>query len=182
VMLVMLVIQAANDNQYANRRLRVHRPEWVVATVNTFRLLEGWGMFAPEPPYEDGRVVVDARTKDGRKLDPFTGTLPDFDPNTPGWWHEQFWCDYNNRIRFEFHVPNRQHLKDYLRHWHEYEGRPNDELVAFDVWWMPDKSPRPGEKLAIPQPPQKLVSHGLVKDSLALPWQTAGMHPSTRAE
>jgi predicted DCC family thiol-disulfide oxidoreductase YuxK len=180
VMFVGLVIQAVNDNQYANRRLRVHRPEWVVRSVNTFRLLEGWGMFAPEPPYEDGRVVVDARTKDGRKLDPFTGTLPDFDPNTPGWWHEQFWCDYNNRIRFEFHVPNRQHLKDYLRHWHEYEGHPNDELVAFDVWWMPDKSPRPGEKLAIPQPPQKLVSHGFVKDSLAVPWQTAGAHRDTR--
>jgi predicted DCC family thiol-disulfide oxidoreductase YuxK len=180
--LVMLVIQAVNDNQYANRRLRVKRPEWVVRTVNTFRLLEGWGMFAPEPPYEDGRVVVDARTKDGRKLDPFTGTTPDFDPNTPGWWHEQFWCDYNNRIRFEFHVPNRQHLKDYLRNWHKYEGRPEDELVSFDVWWMPDKSPPPGETLAVPQPPQKLVSHGFVRDSLAAPWLSAGVTPAARAK
>jgi predicted DCC family thiol-disulfide oxidoreductase YuxK len=180
--LVALVIQAANDNQYANRRLKVRRPEWVVRTVNTFRLLEGWGMFAPEPPYEDGRVVVDARTKDGRKIDPFTGTTPDFDPNTPGWWHEQFWCDYNNRIRFEGHAGNRQHLKDYLRRWHEYEGSPNDELVSFDVWWMPDKSPPPGEKYAIPQAPQKLVSHGVVRDSLALPWQDPARRLKARPE
>ena len=175
--LVAAVIQTANDNSFVNRRTRVHRPEWVVAVVNTFRLLEGWGMFAPEPPYDDGHVVVDARTKDGRKLDPFTGKVPDFDPYTAtGWGHEQFWCDYNNRIRFEWHVPNRQHLRDYLRHWHEYYGKPADELVAFDVWWVSDKSPAPGHERGTPLPPQKLVSYGVVRDSLATSW----LNPSTK--
>ena len=169
--LVGAVIQAANDNTFVNRRMRVHRPEWLVTVVNTFRLLEGWGMFAPEPPYDDGHVVVDARTKDGRKLDPFTGELPDFDPYTAtGWGHEQFWCDYNNRIRFDGHVPNRQHLRDYLRHWHEYYGKPADELVAFDVWWVSDKSPPPGQERGTPLAPQKLVSYGVVRDSLATAW------------
>jgi predicted DCC family thiol-disulfide oxidoreductase YuxK len=169
--LVGAVIQTANDNQFVNRRVRVHRPEWLVEVVNTFRLLEGWGMFAPEPPYDDGHVVVDARTKDGRKLDPFTGKLPDFDPYTAtGWGHEQFWCDYNNRIRFDWHVPNRQHLRDYLRHWHEYYGKPTDELVAFDVWWVSDKSPAPGHEHGVPLAPQKLVSYGIVRDSLATAW------------
>jgi predicted DCC family thiol-disulfide oxidoreductase YuxK len=168
---VMLSVQVANDNNWMQRRMRVHRPEWIVSTVNTFRLLEGWGMFAPEPPYDDGHVVVDARTKDGRKLDPFTGKEPNFDPYAPvGWGHQQFWCDYNNRIRFEWHVPNRQHFKDYLRRWHEFHGTPNDELVAFDVWWVSDKSPKPGQAKGEPLPPQKLVSHGYVKDSGAKPW------------
>jgi predicted DCC family thiol-disulfide oxidoreductase YuxK len=181
ILLVMFVIQTANDNQWLNRRVRVRRPDWVVRTVNTFRLLEGWGMFAPEPPYDDGHVVVDARTKDGRKLDPFTLALPDFDPYTrTGWGHEQFWCDYNNRIRFDFHVPNRQHLRDYLRHWHEYAGRPKDELVAFDVWWVNDKSPPPGEQRPVPMPPQKLVSFGYVSDSLATPWLNPVQQPATR--
>ncbi len=170
--LVGAVIQTASDNSFVNRRMRVHRPEWVVRVVNTFRLLEGWGMFAPEPPYDDGHVVVDARTKDGRKLDPFTGKEPDFDPYTStGWGHEQFWCDYNNRIRFEWHVPNRQHLREYLRHWHEYYGEPKDELTSFDVWWVSDKSPPPGKQRGEPMPPQKLVSFGYVSDSLARPWQ-----------
>jgi predicted DCC family thiol-disulfide oxidoreductase YuxK len=174
VVLVGAVIQAANDNQFVNRRVRVRRPDWVVAPVNTFRLLEGWGMFAPEPPYDDGHVVVDARTKDGRKLDPFTGKLPDFDPYTrTGWGHEQFWCDYNNRIRFDWHVPNRQHLREYLKHWHEYYGKPADELVAFEVWWVGDKSPPPGKERGEPEPPQKLLSFGSVPDSLAGPW----LHP-----
>jgi predicted DCC family thiol-disulfide oxidoreductase YuxK len=183
VAFVMLVIQAGNDNQWINRRVRVHRPEWVVRTVNTFRLLEGWGMFAPEPPYDDGHVVVDGRTKDGRKLDPFTLQVPDLDPYTrTGWGHEQFWCDYNNRIRFDFHAPNRQHLREYLRHWHEYAGRPQDELVAFDVWWVGNKSAPPGQERGEPLPPQKLVSYGFVSDSLATPWLNRGSHPAARAE
>jgi predicted DCC family thiol-disulfide oxidoreductase YuxK len=178
VALVMFVIQAGNDNQWINRRIRVHRPDWVVRTVNTFRLLEGWGMFAPEPPYDDGHIVVDGRTKDGRKLDPFTLKTPDFDPySATGWGHEQFWCDYNNRIRFDFHVPNRQHLREYLRHWHEYADRPKDELVAFDVWWVNNKSPPPGQNHGEPLPPQKLLSFGYVSDSLATPW----LHPENQA-
>jgi len=173
--IVLLAVQAANDNSFVTRRVRVHRPEWVVSIVNTFRLLEGWGMFAPEPPYDDGHLVIDGRTKDGRKLDPFTGTTPDFDPYTPtGWGHEQFWCDYNNRLRFDWHQPNRQHFKDYLRHWHEYAGRPEDELVAFDVWWVGDKSPPPGKVKGEPELPQKLVSFGTVTDSGAKPW--LGLH------
>jgi predicted DCC family thiol-disulfide oxidoreductase YuxK len=171
VMVIMLGIQVVNDNAYINRRFRVKRPEWSTHIVNTFRLLEGWGMFAPEPPYEDGRVIIDGRTKDGRKLDPFTGKEPDFDPFTRvGWGHDQFLCDYSNRIRFDWHIPNRQHLKDYLRNWHRYHGKPEDELVAFDVWWVQDKSPKPGQQKGEPLPPQRLTSYGYVKDSGSRPW------------
>ena len=130
-------------------------------------------MFAPEPPYDDGHVVVDGRTKDGRKLDPFTGKEPDFDPfPARGWMHQQFWCDYNNRIRFEWHVPNRQHLKDYLKNSHKYRGKPEDELVSFDIWWVNGKPPKPGEAAGEPGIPQKLASVGVVTDSGARPWLT----------
>jgi predicted DCC family thiol-disulfide oxidoreductase YuxK len=177
VIVIMLGIQVVNDNAYINRRFRVKRPEWSTHIVNTFRLLEGWGMFAPEPPYEDGRVIIDGRTKDGRKIDPFTGKEPDFDPYTRvGWGHDQFLCDYSNRIRFDWHVPNRQHLRDYLRNWHRYHGKPEDELVAFDVWWVQDKSPKPGQLRGEPMPPQRLTSYGYVKDSGSRPWLTPQKH------
>ena len=182
VMVIMLGVQVANDNAYITKRFRVQRPEWSTDFVNTFRLLEGWGMFAPEPPYDDGRVVIDARTKSGKKIDPFTGKEPDFDPYTSvGWGHEQFMCDYSNRIRFDGHVPNRQHLKDYLRNWHRYHGEPQDELVAFDVWWVQDKSPKPGQLKGEPMQPQRLTSYGYVKDSGARPWLTPRRHPKTGA-
>ena len=178
VMVIILGIQVVNDNAYINRRFKVRRPEWSTHIVNTFRLLEGWGMFAPEPPYEDGRVIIDGRTKDGRKIDPFTGKEPDFDPFTrEGWGHDQFLCDYSNRIRFDWHIPNRSHLKDYLRNWHRYHGKPQDELVAFDVWWVQDKSPKPGQLRGEPLPPQRLTSYGYVKDSGAKPWLSPRKSP-----
>jgi hypothetical protein len=39
----------------------------------------------------------------------------------------------------------RDGLKDYLTKWHLRTGNPNDELVAFDVYWLRDQCPRPGE-------------------------------------
>jgi predicted DCC family thiol-disulfide oxidoreductase YuxK len=162
----MLLTQVAIDNPWIRSRVRVKRAEWMGEIVDRFRLLEGWGMFAPEPPYEDGRLVVDARTKDGRKIDPFTGKLPDFTTDTrTGWGHEQFWCDYNNKIRFSWFAQHRQFLREYLRRWHEFTKNPADQLVAFDVWWVEDKSPKPGERKTTPLPPAKLISFGFIRDS-----------------
>jgi len=134
------------------------------------RLLQGWSMFAPEPPYEDGRVVVDGRTSDGRRFDPFSGGTPSFEPDTPnGWGHSQFWCDYHNRIRFGDNAGHRQHLREYLLRQHEQSGHPEDKLVAFDVWWVQGRSPAPGAERGETLPPEKLLSYGKVTDSGAAP-------------
>jgi hypothetical protein len=174
---VILATQLAIDNGFLRMYVRVRQPEWMATVVNYPRLFQGWGMFAPEPPYEDGRLVVDGRTKDGRKLDPLTGEPPEFDPRTrEGWGHEQFWCDYHNRIRFPGHEGNRQHLQGYLLNLHKYNGRPQDELVSFDVWWIQDRSPAIGELEGEVLTPEKILSHGFVHDSGAMPWlKNAGL-------
>lgn len=169
--LVMVGNQIITDNAVARRYLKSEQPKALLAVMDTFRLYQGWRMFAPEPPYEDGRLVVDARTADGRKVDPFTGRVPEFDPyTTEGWGHDQFWCDYHLKMYFAQYAPYRQFLVDYLKRWHVRTGRDADRLVAFDVWWVHDKSPPPGQERGEPQSPIKLVSFGKVKDSLATPW------------
>ena len=106
-----------------------------------------------------------------RKLDPFTGETPEFDPESPrGWGHDQLWCDYSNHIRWPHNAGRRQFLRNYLVSQHLYSGRPQDELVAFDVWFIQDKSPAPGQAHGTPLPPEKVVSFGQVKDSGATPW------------
>jgi predicted DCC family thiol-disulfide oxidoreductase YuxK len=172
MLMVLLSTEVLKANPYASRRVRLSaRPQWMTEFIGYTRMLEGWGMFAPEPPYDDGRLVVDGRTKDGRKLDPFTGETPEFDPESPrGWGHDQLWCDYSNHIRWSNNQGRRTFLKSYLTNWHVYAHRPQDQLVSFDVWWIQDKSPKPGEKHGVVLPPEKLLSHGVVKDSGATPW------------
>ena len=164
--------QICLDNDWAHRRVRnVWQPLALEMVVDRLRLYQGWRMFAPEPPYEDGRLVVDGRTQDGRKIDPFTGAEPEFDPETTvGWGHSQLWCDYHLKMYLARYAANRQHMKDYLLNYHERTGRPQDKLVAFDVWWVHDKSPAPGETHGKPQKPVLLASVGKVTDSGATPW------------
>lgn len=170
--LVMTINQLATDNDWARRRFpKAQQPAPLLAFVDAFRLYQGWRMFAPEPPYEDGRLVVDGRTVDGRKVDPLTGEEPDFNTETRvGWGHSQHWCDYHLKMFFARYAANRQHLREYLQRWHLRTGNPRDRLVAFDVWWVNDKSPPPGATHGQPQKPIKLVSEGEVKDSGAVPW------------
>jgi predicted DCC family thiol-disulfide oxidoreductase YuxK len=171
MLMVVLSTEVMKANPYISRRMQIKRPEWMTEIIGYTRMLEGWGMFAPEPPYDDGRLVVDGRTVDGRRWDPFTKDEPVFDPESPrGWGHDQLWCDYSNHIRWQHNQGRRQFLRQYLINQHRFSRRPQDELVAFDVWWIHDRSPKPGQKHGVTLPPEKLVSHGVVKDSGAAPW------------
>ncbi|HEY6077388.1 MAG TPA: DCC1-like thiol-disulfide oxidoreductase family protein [Polyangiaceae bacterium] len=171
IMMAILTTELAKANPFLSRRVQIKRPDWMGEFIGYTRMLEGWGMFSPEPPYEDGRLVVDGRTVDGRKLDPFTGGEPVFDPESPlGWGHDQLWCDYSNHIHWPHNQGRRQFLRNYLVNQHVYARRPQDQLVSFDVWWIQDKSPQPGEAHGVPLPPTKLVSFGMVKDSGAKAW------------
>jgi predicted DCC family thiol-disulfide oxidoreductase YuxK len=174
--MVMTFNQILLDNDWARRHLpHVRQPVAMQVVVDRLRLYQGWRMFAPEPPYDDGHMVVDGRTEDGRKIDPLTGAEPDFDPETAvGWGQSQLWCDYHLKMFFARYAANRQHLKDYLENWHQRTGHPQDRLLAFDVWWVSDKSPPPGKKHGTPQKPVLLASFGKVTDSGATPWLDVG--------
>jgi predicted DCC family thiol-disulfide oxidoreductase YuxK len=171
VLAVAVGSQLCVENAFVRQFFTIRQPQWMAEVVAYPRIFQGWSMFAPEPPYDDGHLVVDGRTVDGRKLDPLTGKPPDFDPYAPnGWGLSQLWCDYENRIRFAANAGQRQFLRSYLLNLYRYEGRPQDRLVAFDVWWVQDKSPPPGQKRGQPLPPLDLLSYGRVTDSGATPW------------
>jgi predicted DCC family thiol-disulfide oxidoreductase YuxK len=177
LLMVVMATQVAVDNPWLRGHVRVRQPQWMIEVVNYPRLFQGWSMFAPEPPYDDGHLVVDGRTVDGRKLDPLTGKPPHFDPYAPhGWGLSQLYCDYENHIRFSGNAPYRQFLRMYLLNLYKYEGRPQDRLVAFDVWWAQNRSPTPGHQHPVPLPPERLLSYGLVKDSGATPYLELGRH------
>ncbi len=140
-----------------------HRPDWMTAAVVYPRLFQGWSMFAPSPPMEDGRMVVDGRTADGRKLDPFTGSEPSFEVQPQdGFRMNQLWGDFHRRIgepRFGAYL---QGVRDMLMTYHEITGRPRDRLVAFDLWYVTESIPPPGAPRR-PANRRKLLSQGTVR-------------------
>ena len=121
------------------------RPEWMTALVVYPRLFQGWSMFAPDPPREDGRLVVDGTTVDNRKLDPLTGREPSFDINPPrGFQMDALWQAFHTRFaepRFQVYWPG---FRDFLFHHHELTHRPQDRLIAFDVYYAWEIVPPPG--------------------------------------
>jgi Vitamin K-dependent gamma-carboxylase len=141
------VWQAVNENKSIPAVIRDHlpMPRVIQATISYPRLYQGWGMFAPNPITDDGTVVVDGRTVDGRRIDPFSGKEPELDlTRSDGLGLGQIQQDYFNRIRLDRNREYRQGLSEYLRAWHLRTGRPADELVAFDVYWVRDQCPKPG--------------------------------------
>lgn len=172
VALVMVcgVSQVLMENRAVPQWLKPStRPEWMTAIVTYPRMFQGWSMFAPSPPRDDGRVVVDGVTKDGRRLDPLTGAEPSFDVQPKGGFRmNQIWGDFHRRIAEDRFKVYWNGFRDYLRTHHEITGRPEDELVAFEVWFVNEQIPPPGEPRRPPER-RRLFSHGTMPPSVENP-------------
>ena len=121
--------------------------EYLMTITHKMRFLQGWFMFSPNPVKDDGIVVVDAITVDGRHVDPFWGTEPNFDLiNAKSFGYNQIWSDYFNRIQTGGNRAYRDPMADYLRRLPERTGNPKDALVSGEVYWVHDFNPRFGQK------------------------------------
>lgn len=150
------------ENRAIRSRVRIEQPKALKAIVAYGRFFQGWSMFAPNVPTTDGMVVVDAETVDGRRVDPFNfaSTGHDGEPwkTIPGrLGQDQFWCDYTNRIkgnRSLHHI-----LEGWLLAHHERTGNPNDRIVSFDVYWLSERVPAPGEVKPTRQRRERFLSY-----------------------
>ncbi|HEU4410351.1 MAG TPA: HTTM domain-containing protein [Polyangiaceae bacterium] len=148
--LLASLIQISRDNGWVQKhapKLRFEQPEPLEQALLYHRLLQGWRMFSPDAPKDDGTIVVDAVTIDGRHIDPLNGGAPDFEAPLHGpWFQSQLWCDYYLRISWDNNSNYREELKRYLLNWHKIENRPaNDRIQSFEVWWVSNDSPPPGQ-------------------------------------
>lgn len=167
VVLLFFVISCASQVLTENRAIPAslkpeRRPEWMTAAVVYPRLFQGWSMFAPGPPMDDGKIVVEGRTKDGRRFDPLSQGTPDYELNpAEGFRMNQLWGDFHRRIwqaRFRAYWNG---FRDYLRNHHEITGRPEDELVAFEVYYVSEMVPRPGAPRSAPRK-ERLFTFGSI--------------------
>ena len=151
--------QVLQENRAVPKWLKpTHRPEWMTALVVYPRMFQGWSMFAPSPPRDDGRMVIDGVTKDGRKLDPLTGEAPSFEVQPPGGFRmNQIWGDFHRRIGEDRFGAYLEGVKEMLKHYHVISGKPENELKSFDMWFVNEQIPPPGQK-RLPPTRRKILS------------------------
>ncbi len=147
-MIATAVNQAMVELWCINRRIKVPQPEPLLTLVQRAHFLQGWFMFCPVPILEDGTIVVDAVTVDGRHIDPFMGgKAPELDlPPGKSLLLSQIWGDYFNRIRDNGHTGYRQAMQDYIYRYPDRTGHPEDAIVSGDVYWTHAMHPRWNDK------------------------------------
>jgi hypothetical protein len=146
------------------RGLKAPQPTPVRVLSHKLRYLQGWFMFSPNPVMDDGTIVVDAVTVDGRRVDPFsvewppyTLRPPDFDlSNAKSYGYNQIWSDYFNRMHLPANTSFRKPMQEYAFRLPERTGNPDDAIVKGTVYWTHDMNPRFGQT----------VSYGYGRDEL----------------
>ncbi|WP_437928188.1 HTTM domain-containing protein [Sorangium sp. So ce291] len=159
VMFAGAVNQAAVELWVIKNRWKVPHPEETRVLAQKLRFLQGWFMFSPNPVMDDGTLVVDAVTVDGRHIDPFTGKPPNFDLlHAKSFGYTQIWCDYFARIKLPANTTYRDAMKEYMYRYPERTGRPEDALVSGDVYWVKDWNPKWGSTESYGEEREKLFS------------------------
>jgi hypothetical protein len=159
VMFAAAVNQAMTELWVINRRVKVGQPEPLRSLSHKLRFLQGWFMFSPNPVMDDGTIVVDAITIDGRHIDPFMEKEPNFDlTSSKSFGYNQIWSDYFNRMHLSQNSGFRDAMKEYMYRLPERTGRPEDTIVSGDVYWVQDMNPKWRETKSYKYERQKLFS------------------------
>jgi hypothetical protein len=161
------VFQVLRVHPVVNAQYKITVPEPFRTVNRTLRLVQGWNVMAPDTP-EEGIVVVDAVTKDGRHVDPlslnaapYALRAPNFDlAHAKGLGFDQPWQEYLVRLArarpwAELYW---EPFKDYLRRLPERTGHAEDVLVSGDVYWIADEHPRWNETAPHDPVKEKLFS------------------------
>ncbi|HKU44476.1 MAG TPA: hypothetical protein VJR89_40225 [Polyangiales bacterium] len=148
--------EVVNDNTSVPQALRFTQPRWAKAIIEYPRLLQGWRMFAPDPPRVDTMLHVDAVTADGKHVDPFNSVasrqqFPDGDVVPKNMDQSQWFTMYSDRIADPNYAAYRQAFMEWLLAYPQRTGRASDCLTSFDVYLVSDESPAPGSGAA-PKP------------------------------
>jgi hypothetical protein len=146
VLLATVVLEVGTDNWIIPDKYRVkRRPEFMREVVEYLRIPQGWSMFSPEAPRDDGTIVIDAVLSDGRHLDPRQQRPPDFEAAFHGpWFDDQQWCDWDLRMRWDSSRQFYPYFRDYIARLDRMPSWKQDARIqSFDVYWVNNASPPP---------------------------------------
>jgi predicted DCC family thiol-disulfide oxidoreductase YuxK len=154
LMIAAVAVQLFHENRGAPAFLKPQKPPRLLLAIAEYpRCFQGWSMFAPIPPLEEGTLVVDAVTADGRHIDPTRSggpvdfSMPDIDH---GLLVSQFWYEFADRIRRDGNVRFRDYFRDWILASHRLDDRPADRIVSFEASWVSRPTQPPFQKVRRP--------------------------------
>ncbi len=185
LLLVAITTEVLNDNTPVPKVLRVHQPAWTHAVIEYPRILQGWRMFAAEPPRGDTFIYVDAVTSTGAHVDPYNEVASDQPfpagdvvPSHMG--QSQFFVMYSDRIGMAGYASYRQAFSEWLVAYPERTGRPEDCLLSYEVYLVTDNSPAPGAPpVSTPQTRERFMNYRAPSDSTCSP-RSGSLHGASR--
>lgn len=150
VVLLSILFAVSQTNAAVPEQLRLGYPRFARSLIDSTRMFQGWRMFAPEAPFEDFAISVDAVTVDGRHVDPYNEVAS---PNHPRVLHDippqlgqdQYFTSYslflpNDNFKRYHHI-----LQNWVLDYPKRTGNPKDRIVSFTVTQIIDTSPPPGQ-------------------------------------
>ena len=145
--LATVLTQIGVDNWAIPDRYRIkNRPELQRQIVEYLRVPQGWSMFSPDAPKEDGTIVIDAVLSDDTHIDPRKQREPDFEAAFHGpWFDDQQWCDWDLRMHFDGNRHLHPHFRDYIARLDRLPSwKQRATIRYFDVYWVNNAAPPPG--------------------------------------
>ena len=138
LLVLMLLIEGASvlaSNRAVPSSLRIAPRPWLELYKPYLRGFQGWSMFAPDAPRDDGTMVVDATTVGGRHVDPFTGQAPNWSQIRDGLApHSIALSDYFFAMRDPRRSRYRTDLHRYLKKLPV--SSPSERLRYVEFWWV----------------------------------------------
>jgi hypothetical protein len=156
--------QILADNWAIPDRYRIKkRPELQRQIIEYLRVPQGWSMFSPDAPKEDGTITIDAVLSDGSHIDPRKQRPPDFEPALHGpWYDDQQWCDWDLRMRFDGNRHLHPHFRDYILRLDKLPSWKQGATIRyFDAYWINNAAPPPGSTQPYNITKQLLFSGGI---------------------
>lgn len=164
-----IATEVVNDNTSVPPSWRWPRAAWTSAVIEYPRLLQGWRMFAPNPPQEDSMIYVDATTARGERVDPYNQVAsrvatPVADSVPKRLDQDQFFTMYSDRIAYGGFAPYRQALHEWLLAHPTRTGRRGDCLLSYDAYLITDQSPALGSRAPKPLKRERFLYYRAAKD------------------
>jgi hypothetical protein len=182
VLMLAIATEIVNDNTSVPLWMRISQPAWAKAVIEYPRLLQGWRMFAPDPPMTDSMIYIDAITAAGRHVDPYNAAasrqrFPAGNVIPARMDQSQFFTMYSDRIAQPGYAAYRQAFLEWLLAYPRRTGQRSDCLTAFEAYLVTDRSPLPGNRAGpTPWQREKFMEYRAPGDSDCRPERSLEQH------